>query len=453
MKTETPEKSSSRNTGNKIVTRFAPSPTGFLHVGGARTALYNYLFARQNAGKFILRIEDTDKERSKKEYEDDILKGLKWLGLGYDEIYRQSERTEIYKKHLKNLIDSGQAYEAEENEGRTGRVIRFKNPNVKISWNDLIRGKIEFDTAELKDFVIAKNAETPLYHLAVVVDDFEMGVTHVIRGEDHISNTPRQMLIGRALGAPEPLYAHIPLILAPDKSKLSKRHGAVSVNEYERLGYEPEALVNFLALIGWNPGGDREIFTLSELVNLFRIEKVQKGGAIFNKEKLDWVNKEHLKLMGPEEKQKRILEFLKDRKISAENTERLTPVIMDRISRFGEIGEMLKNGEFDYFFAAPEYETEKLLWQKKPDRGAATKHLEKVSEIVSKEDDFAAENVKKAVWEYAEREGRGEVLWPMRYALSGRDKSPDPFTLAYVLGKKETLSRLKIAVNKLKSDA
>lgn len=436
----------------KIVTRFAPSPTGFLHMGGARTALYNYLFARQNGGKFILRIEDTDKERSKKEFQDDILSALKWLDLNYDEIYRQSERTEIYRKYLKKLVGSGNAYEAEESESGGGKVIRFKNPNIKISWNDLIRGKIEFDTTELKDFVIAKNMETPLYHLAVVVDDLEMGVTHVIRGEDHISNTPRQMLIVRALGAIEPSYAHIPLILAPDKSKLSKRHGAVSVNEYTRLGYEPGAVINFLALMGWNPGDEREIFTLKELVSEFKLEKVQKGGAVFNKEKFDWVNKEHIKLLDAAEAQNRIKKLLISQKGSEETIDKLCPILIDRISRFDEIPEMMESGELDYFFTRPEYESKNLLWQKKPDPASARKHLEKVSAVLSDLKDFSQENVKKVIWEYAEKEGRGEVLWPMRYALSGRDKSPDPFTLAYVLGKKETVERLNNALSKLKSD-
>ncbi len=436
----------------KIVTRFAPSPTGFLHMGGARTALYNYLFAKQNQGKFILRIEDTDKERSKKEFEDDILSALKWLGLDYDETYRQSERTEIYKKYLEKLVKSGNAYEAEKSEGGGGKVIRFKNPNIKISWNDLIRGKIEFDTTELKDFVIAKNMETPLYHLAVVVDDLEMGITHIIRGEDHISNTPRQMLIGKALGAPEFLYAHIPLILAPDKSKLSKRHGAVSVNEYTRLGYEPGAVINFLALMGWNPGDEREIFTLDGLVKEFRLEKVQKGGAVFNKEKFNWINKEHIKLLDATESRNRIKKLLEDQKISEETMDKLCPIIINRISRFGEIPEMMENGELNYFFAKPEYEAKNLLWHKKPDSILARKHLEKVSLILSELNDFNQENVKEAIWEYAEKEGRGEVLWPMRYALSGRDKSPDPFTLAYVLGKKETVDRLGSALFKLKSD-
>ncbi|MEK7506432.1 MAG: glutamate--tRNA ligase, partial [Patescibacteria group bacterium] len=212
-----------------VITRFAPSPTGNLHVGSARTALFNYLFTKKHGGTFLLRIEDTDKERSKKEFEDDILHGLSWLGISYDgEIVRQSERTVLYKTYLERIVASGAAYEAEENKDKTGKVIRFKNPNKTVAFHDLIRGDISFDTAELGDFVVAKDKETPLYHLAVVVDDHEMGITHVIRGEDHISNTPRQILIQEAIGAKRPLYAHIPLILAPDRSKLSKRHGAVS---------------------------------------------------------------------------------------------------------------------------------------------------------------------------------------------------------------------------------
>jgi glutamyl/glutaminyl-tRNA synthetase len=286
------------NNENKVVTRFAPSPTGSLHIGGIRTALYNYLFTRQNGGKFILRSEDTDKERSKKEHEDNIIESFKWLGLSYDEFYRQSERTEIYKKYLKQLIDGGFAYVSKEEvvaEGERSEVIRFKNPNKKIKFNDLVLGEIEFDTTDLKDFVIAKDMESPLYHLAVVVDDFEMGVTHVIRAQEHLSNTPRQILIQEAINAPRPSYAHIPIVLAPDKSKLSKRHGALSVLAYRDMGYLPGAILNFMALIGWNPGDEQEIFTLDELVKKFNLEKVQKAGGVFNTEKLDWVNKEHIK--------------------------------------------------------------------------------------------------------------------------------------------------------------
>ena len=273
----------------KVAVRMAPSPTGNFHVGGARTALFNFLFARKNNGKFILRIEDTDKERSKKEFEDDIFESLEWLGLKYDEFYRQSERGEIYKNYVEKMLNNDSVYEAED------KVIRFRNPNKKVKFNDLVRGEIEFDTTELKDFVIAKSADEPLYHLAVVIDDCESGITHVIRGEDHISNTPRQILIQEAIGATRPLYAHLPLILAQDRSKLSKRkHGeSVSLGYYRDKGYSPEAVINYLALLGWNPGTEQEIFTLEELINVFDLSRVHKGGAIFDEKKLAWVNRKH----------------------------------------------------------------------------------------------------------------------------------------------------------------
>lgn len=279
-------------TTDKVITRMAPSPTGNFHVGGARTALFNFLFAKKNNGKFILRIEDTDKERSKKEFEDDIFESLEWLGLKHDEFYRQSERGGVYKSYIEKMLDNGSVYEAED------KVIRFKNPNKKVKFDDLVRGEIQFDTTELKDFVIAKSIDEPLYHLAVVIDDFESGITHVIRGEDHISNTPRQILIQEAIGAPRPLYAHLPLILAQDRSKLSKRkHGeSVSLDYYRNKGYSTEAVINYLALLGWNPGTEQEIFTLDELIKVFDLSKVHKGGAIFDEKKLAWVNRKHFNL-------------------------------------------------------------------------------------------------------------------------------------------------------------
>ena len=294
---------------SNIRTRIAPSPTGWLHIGTARTALFNFLFAKQNGGQFILRIEDTDKVRSKKEYEDNIIEALSWLGLNYDEKYRQSERLDIYQKYLHQIIDSGQAYLSQE-QAKDGsgeiEVVRFKNPNKKITFTDLIRGDITFDTTDLGDFVIAKDMSTPLYHLAVVVDDHEMKISHVIRGEDHISNTPRQILIAEAIGATIPLYAHIPLILAPDRSKLSKRHGAVAVTDYKTQGYTRGAMVNFMALLGWSPQAgpeatNEEIFNLDQLIKIFNLATVNNSGAIFNLDKLQWLNREYLKLLPQEE--------------------------------------------------------------------------------------------------------------------------------------------------------
>ncbi len=279
----------------------APSPTGKLHIGTARTALFNYLFTRQNGGKFILRIDDTDLERSTSEFEKNILDGLSWLGLEYDELFRQSERTDIYVSYLKKMVENGGAYISKEEvkeEGQRSEVIRLKNPNKKVVFEDLIRGTVEFDTTELGDFVVAKSLEEPLYHLASVVDDIEMNITHVIRGEDGISNTPRQILIQEAIGAPRPIYAHLPLILASDRSKLSKRkHGEmVWIDTYRDKGYSAEALINYLALLGWNPGTDQEIFTLEELIKIFSLSRVHKGGAMFDEKKLAWVNRKHFNL-------------------------------------------------------------------------------------------------------------------------------------------------------------
>ncbi|MCK5027764.1 MAG: glutamate--tRNA ligase [Candidatus Pacebacteria bacterium] len=448
-----------KKRSDTIVTRFAPSPTGNLHVGSARTALFNFLYARKMKGKFILRIEDTDKGRSKKEFEDDILASLQWLGLKYDEFYRQSERTDIYRNYLKKLIDEGKAYISEEEvkkEGDRASVIRFKNPNKKVTFSDEVRGEVTFDTTELGDFVIAKNLETPLYHFVVVVDDFEMGITHVIRGEDHISNTPRQILIQEAIDADRPTYAHLPLILASDKSKLSKRHGAVSTQEYKEMGYLPEALDNFLALIGWNPGDDREVFILEELINTFSLDRIQKGGAVFNQKKLSWINKQHMHKLSEErlfeEVKKYIPKELLDLPTYSDNyLKLLIPTIIERISTLGEISAMAEEGELTFFFECPKYDEKALLWKKDPDVKITRENLNAVIgflEVVN-EDNFTEDTVKEAVWNYAEDKGRGDVLWPMRYALSGRERSPDPFTLAKLLGKKETLVRLKVAVEKL----
>jgi glutamyl-tRNA synthetase len=431
----------------KIVTRMAPSPTGLFHIGSVRTTLYNYLYAKQNNGKFILRIEDTDKERSKKEFEDDIIESFKWLGLTYDEFFRQSERTDLYKKNLQKLIDENIAYISKEEikeEGDRSEVIRFKNPNKKIKFNDLVLGEIEVDTTDLKDFVIAKDLETPLYHFAVVVDDITMGITHVIRGQDHVSNTARQILILEALGGERPEYAHIPLILSPDKQKLSKRHGAMATLEYRDLGYLPQAILNFLALIGWNPGTEKEIFTLDELLKEFSLEKVQKSGGVFNIEKLNWINKEHIKLLPIVEIEKNILEWLPENMREV----KLVPVILERISKWGDIKDMVARGELDLFFKAPDINKEKLTF-----KSVSVEKIKNNLELAIKalieleENNFSQENIKDSLMKLADTmESRGELLHPVRYALSGVDKSPDPFIIASIIGKNETISRLQKAI-------
>ena len=444
----------------EIVTRFAPSPTGLFHSGSYRTALYSYIFARQNNGKFILRIEDTDKIRSKKEYEDNIIDSLTWLGLDYDQFYRQSERTEIYKKYIKQLIDSGHAFVSQETNSteqdgkeRRDSVIRFKNPNRKVSFEDIIRGKVEFDTTELGDFVIAKSFEEPVFHLAVVIDDMDMGVTHVIRGEDHISNTPRQILLYEALQKPIPTYAHIPLLLASDRSKLSKRHGAKSISEYRDRGFLPEAIVNYLSLLGWHPEGDEEILSLEEIKKQFTLERVQKGGAIFDEEKLRWFNKQYISRTSDEVLLKRIDTFLPEWLRTDENTlSRLLPLIKEKITTFEDVKSLFASAnELSFVQSLPEYSAQSLLWKKNPSKENAIEYLSYVlGKINSLGTSFTVNEIKASIWSYVEEKGKGDVLWPMRYAITGLERSPDPFISAYILGKEETLSRINTAISKLK---
>lgn len=431
----------------KIVTRFAPSPTGFLHLGNYRTAIFAYLYAKKHKGDFVLRIEDTDKERSKKEYEDNIIESLKWLGLPYDKFYRQSEHVDKHKFYLEKMIKEGSAYiskeEAKDGSGTIKELIRFKNPNTDVTFADEIKGSVTMNTKDLGDFAIARNINQPLFHLAVVVDDFEAGITHVIRGEDHVSNTPRQVLIQRAIGAPTPIYAHLPLVLAPDKLKLSKRRGALPLTEYRNQGYLPEAILNGIAFVGWNPGTDREIFTHDELIEAFDLARVQKSPAIFSEEKLQWFNKEHIKLLSEKEIEKNIFENLPKELHKKE----LALVILERITKWSDIKEMVKAGEFDFFLKVPEISVEKLFYKNTPaekiknNLELAIKSLENI-----KEKNFTKENVKDALLLVANMLGsRGELLHPVRYALSGKDKSPDPFIIASIIGKDETLSRLQNA--------
>src|SRR5262245_2770854 len=283
--------------------RFAPSPTGYLHVGGARTALFNWLFARRHGGTFILRIEDTDVERSQAEMVTGILDGLRWLGMDWDEgpevggphaPYFQSERLDRYRAAARQLLDSGQAFEDE-------GAIRFNVPPGKTSFTDSVHGPIEFDNEHIESFVILRSDTHPTYHLSVVVDDIDMAITHVVRGDDHISNTPKQVLLYNAFGKPAPSFAHVPLILGPDQQRLSKRHGATSVMEYEKQGYIPEAMFNFLALLGWGTGSNDELFTREELIQRFNLEGISGGNAVFNTEKLDWFNHQHLLRLADDE--------------------------------------------------------------------------------------------------------------------------------------------------------
>jgi len=450
----------------KIKTRFAPSPTGFLHIGSARSALFNYLFTKKNKGQFVLRIEDTDQERSDKKYEQDIINNLEWLGIKWDgEPIYQSERTEIYQKQIKKLLDSGQAFycdhtkeelEKEKKEqmekkeaprhicNRKGKakkgIIRFRCPDKKVIFHDLIRGKLEFEGILLGDISIAKDENTFLYNFVASVDDVEMRISHVIRGEDHISNTPKQILIQEALGFDSPQFAHLPLILGPDRSKMSKRHGAVAVKDYKEQGYLPEAMINFMVLLGWNPGTEKEIFSLDELIKEFSLERVHKGGAIFNLQRLDWINGQYIKNMDLDDLTMNCLPYL-SKEVDIKYAKKVIALEKQRIKKLSEIGELTK-----FFFTDKlEYDKELLIWkdltlkQVKNNLKILEKELEKTS-------DFDQKTLELSLLPLREKYGTGELLWPLRVALSGQRNSPGPFEIMEILGKEKTLKRVKEAI-------
>ncbi len=444
-----------------IVTRIPPSPTGHLHIGTARTALFNYLLAKQAGGKVLFRSEDTDKARSTKEFEEEIITGLKWLGITWDnenDIVRQSERADIYKTFLIKLIDSDKAYiskeESKANPEVMVEIIRLRNPNIKITFNDLIRGDITFDTTELGDVVIARNIDDALYHFTVVVDDHLMGVTHVMRGEDHISNTPRQILIQEALGIERPIYVHLPLILASDRSKMSKRHGAVALKDFQEMGYTKEATINFLALLGWNPGTEQELFTMPELLEQFSIEHIQKGGAIFDIKKFNWYNREYLKKYSDIDFAKYLdletVELPSYFNINADEFLRLIPIIRERVHTRKEAIDEIKTGEYDFAFVTPtDYGATLLKWKNDIELNMALPRLSQAMIVLENADFSSPESIKSALWSYAEEVGKGELLWPLRIALSGKERSPDPFTIAYIIGRAETMHRIKLACDKI----
>ncbi len=483
----------------KVVTRFAPSPTGFMHVGSLRTALYAWLYARKHGGTFILRIEDTDKEREVVGSMDHIVESLAWLGLDYDEgpdiggknaPYIQSQRLKIYRDYAQILIDKGYAYpdpyteeqveifrkKAEENkkpflfrEHRPDtiehwdgtRPLRFKVPNIKrYEWHDLVYGDLSAGEEALDDFILIKSDGYPTYNFAHIVDDIEMGVTHVMRGQEFISSTPKFLSVYEAFDIQTPLFATLPPILAVGgNKKLGKRDGAKDILEYRTDGYLPNAMMNFLALLGWNPGTDQEIFTPTELINAFEIERIGHSGAQLNDEKLAWVNREHLKNLSYEEQEEYINQFIikEIKELPHYNTERLhsiVPIIMERVNCGVDIEAMCVAGDIEYFFKQPTLHTDILTMQSKKINTESEPYksisitkdaLGKIAELLQNQEPWNKEAIKNSLWDYATEAGRGQVLWPMRYALSGREKSPDPFILAEVLGKEETLLRLENA--------
>ncbi len=441
-----------------VVTRMAPSPTGYLHIGGAKTGLFNYLFAKHHGGRFILRIEDTDKERSKPEYETPIVEGFAWLGVVADAFYRQSEHVARHRECLERLVATDAAYVSREpkkdNPDEVVEVVRLRNPGTRITFTDHIRGEVSFDTTELGDFVIARSMNDPLYHLAVVIDDHDEGVTHVIRAEEHLSNTPRQILLHHALGFRLPEYAHLPLMLAPDRSKLSKRKGVVAVTAYRDEGYIPEAMVNYLAMQGWNPGTEQELFSMDELVKSFTLEGVQKSGAVFDVEKLNWFNREHRKRLPRETILKDVVKRLEKHPRLAEQFAH-TPEAMDdaleRFSTYGELVRAVEAGEFAFYEHKPVYDALLLHWKKDPDPAHTASRLTEVYATLGSVEagEWHRTGLEAALMPLAEREGKGNVLWPLRVALSGRERSPDPFLLSLALGKDETLERIRDALEKI----
>lgn len=434
---------------SSVVTRFAPSPTGLLHAGNYRTAVFAYLFAKHSGGEFILRIEDTDKARSKPEYEANILEALVWLNLKADLRYRQSEHRERHRELLEKLVADGTAYVSKEipkNPGDKEEVIRFKNPGGVVTFTDIIRGEISIAVDDLGDFVIARSFGEPVFHFAVVVDDADEKVTHVIRGEDHISNTPRQILIQRSLGFTTPIYAHLPLILDKDRSKLSKRKGAKAITEYRDIGILPEAMLNYLAFLGWNPGDEREYLSIDELIESFDISRVQKGSAIFDEIKLFSVNKHWMREISN-------TDFLKNLACGHQVSAEIISLLKERAHTFGEARDML-SGELSCLFIEPRLELDQLLAKEPIGRSITIMSLKGLLELVKAlPEGVSTGEVKDALMPLAEAEevkgegGRGAVLWPLRYALSGQERSPDPFTLVSILGSAESVSRIQKAID------
>ena len=499
-----------------IRVRIAPSPTGLLHIGTVRTALSNYLFAKKNKGTFILRIEDTDKERSFPEYEANILSGLKNLGLTPDEgpenpgkygPYRQSERTHIYRPYIEKLLEEGKAYHCfctqqelekerenaqknkiafrysgkcrnislkeamERREKGEKSVIRMIVPeNKDISFTDIIRGKTKQNTKDLTgDMVIAKDLSTPLYNFVVVIDDHLMEISHVIRGEDHLSNTPKQILIYEVFGWDIPQFAHLPLILNEDRSKLSKRKNSVSVDDYISNGYLKEALINFLILLGWNDGTEKEIYSLEELEKCFSLERVGKAGAVFDIKRLNWINQQYIKMMTDRKLAQEVFPLLiKENRISKifeaddpfafeiVNTKEqyhiddLANWVRHEKERINRVTELVEALDF-YFVHIPEYDKDLLLHKGKIEKKVALFALEEVLNIFEKTEDFSEENIKTILIEKIAEWGlsNGEVLWPIRAALTGKERSPGAFEMATTLGKEKSIQRIEEGIKKL----
>ena len=482
-----------------IRVRFAPSPTGYLHVGGARTALFNWLYARRNGGTFVLRIEDTDAERSSWEMVSGIVDGLRWLGLDWDEgpdvggphaPYFQSERLEKYRAAAAQLVSKGSAYycycrgetlqqkrqaaeaggggwiydrtccalteeeiATRESEGLP-RAVRFKVPEGTTAFDDLVHGTIEFPNAVIEDFVVLRSDAQPTYHLSVVADDIDMRITHVVRGDDHISNTPKQVLLYRAFDSATPRFAHVPLILGTDKKRLSKRHGATSVTEYERLGYLSEAMVNFLALLGWSPGGDQELFSRSELTATFALEGISGGNAVFNPEKLDWVNQQHIQRLTAEELATRLEPWLRAEGLWHDDllgTRRgwflaVVELFKPRIKRLDQFASEAR----PLLAADVEYDAAAVAKYLKPEMAEP---LAELAERFESLEPFSAEQLEAALRSLAERRQMkpAALIHATRVAVTGRAASPGLFETLELAERDKVVSRVRAVIARVSS--
>lgn len=465
-----------------LVTRFAPSPTGYLHVGGARTALFSWLYARKHGGKFILRIEDTDLERSTQESVDAILEGMQWLGLDHDEgPYYQTKRFDLYKEVVAQLLAEGKAYkcfctveevdamrEAQMAAGEKPRyngmwrdrtdhpsdkpyVIRFKNPqDGVVVIDDMIKGRIEIANAELDDLIIARSDGTPTYNLTVVVDDWKMGITHVIRGDDHVNNTPRQMNILAALGADIPKYAHVPMILGDDGKRLSKRHGAVGVMQYRDNGFLPEALLNYLVRLGWSHG-DQEIFSKDELVQLFDLENCNRAPSAFNTDKLIWLNQHYMKTLPPEQVAKQLEWHLAAQQLDVSNGPALTELVKAQAERVKTLKELVEVSRY-FYEDFSEFDADAA---KKHLRPVALEPLQAVEANLAALADWSQETIHQVINATAEQlgVGMGKIGMPLRVAVTGGGNSPALDITLSLIGKARSLARLKHAIEFVKQRA
>lgn len=459
-----------------VVTRFAPSPTGYLHVGGARTALYSWLYAKKNSGKFVLRVEDTDLERSTPEAVQAILDGMQWLGLEHDgEIVYQTKRFDVYKQYVQKLIDEDKAYkcycskerldalrEEQESKGeKTGYdghcahgaeapssdapfVVRFRNPKEgSVKWLDAIRGEMEIANSEMDDMIIQRTDGSPTYNFCVVIDDWEMEMTHVIRGEDHLINTAKQINIFEALGAKVPTYAHCSMILGDDGKKLSKRHGAVGVMQYRDDGYLPQALINYLVRLGWSHG-DQEVFTLDELMTHFDINDINKSASAFNTEKLNWMNQQYMKILPAEEVAKHLAWHFENQGVDVSNGPELDVIVQLQAERVKTLKEMAEISL--YFYQDFEQLDEKAA--KKHLRPVAKEALQLAAEKLGELESWNAENIQNAINGTAEQleVGMGKVGMPLRVAVTGSGNSPSLDITFEQLNKDVVLKRINNAI-------